>query len=228
MLVESLGFAHLLGYVLARIGTLHQLFIIWTSQGQNSSGPGLNTVGLSLKYRGSAALLFLSFICWGLSLEPIDWVVTFSRLFSLVLFLIIVRELYKDRREYRAQKWLIFLLFLISLSISIMIFSWAEFKAHSHFLGLLTVILSFNLAWGSWDKVLKIVRAKSPGKQSIIEMSFQLIKDLSGLGYGLIVGFQQMWPLVVALLLISSVRIVNIALHFYYSQQLNHSSIINK
>jgi len=210
--------------MLARVGTLHQIMLIWRSKAKNKTGKGINTAQLSLSYRGNAAFLFLSMILWGLSLSPVDWLVAISRCFSLVMFLIIVREMWIDRQDSSAKYWFIICISLIIISAAIIIFQWEWFKSLSPILGILTVIFSFSLIVGAYDKVKKIIRAKSPGKQSLVEMTFQLIKDLSGVSYGLLVGFSKMWPLVVTLFIIAAIRTVNIVVHLYYARR----SIVQK
>lgn len=222
MLIEILAFSHLIGFLLARIGTIHQLFIIWNSKRHNPSGLGLNTRCLSLKYRVAATLLFFSFLWWGTSSQPLDWVVIISNSFSLVLFVVLIYELYIDQRNIRAKYWLIFYLFLLSLTGWTILFHWSSFKALNSFFGLLTVIFSLNLALFSWDKVFKIVKAKSPGKQSLIEMLFQLVKDVTGLAYGFFLGWQHGWPLVIAFISLAVVRIFNIAVYLHYSAFWEH------
>lgn len=217
--IEILASIHILTYILARVGTLHQIFLIWKSKNRNKAGKGINTAQLSLRYRGNAALLFLSMILWGLSLSPVDWVVAISRCFSLVMFLIIVRELWIDRQDRNAKYWFFGCISLMAIATAVIIFQWEWFKSLSSLLGILTVLFSFNLVVGAYDKVKKIIKAKSPGKQSLVEMSFQLTKDLSGMIYGLLVGFDKMWPLVLTLFLIAAIRIVNIAVHLYYSRK---------
>jgi len=218
MLVEILGLIHSLTYIAARIGTIHQIALIWKSKQKNPPGFGLNTAQLSSNYRGSAALLFLSMILWGLSLDPIDWVVVSSRGLALLLFLFIVRELWLDRRCKIAQSWLIYCVSLTVIAAGIMILNWQWFKSLSSIFAVITVFFSFNLTWGAAHRVYKIIKARSPGKQSIVEMSFQLSKDLTGIIYGLLLGFDKMWPLVVTLFLTSFIRTINIAVYLYYSQ----------
>ncbi len=228
MFLEVLAFTHVLTYILARIGTLHQIFIIWRSKRKNKIGRGINTSQLSLRYRGNAAFLFLSMVLWGLSLEPVDLVVAISRSFALIMFLIIVRQLWIDRQDIKAKYWFVTCLTLVAISLATMIFHWQFFKSLNPLFGMLTVFFSFALILGAYDKVKRIIKAKSPGKQSLIEMSFQLTKDLSGVSYGLLVGFTKMWPLVITLFLIAGIRIVNIAVHLHYTKKKNQSSTAYK
>ena len=98
-------------------------------------------------------------------------------------------------------------------------FGWNTLKNSSAIFGALTIVLSLNLLLGLWDKLYNIIQAKSPGQQSLLEMFCYLIKELSGTGYGLSVGFEKMWPLVVAMCSIALVRILNVVLYLHYSRK---------
>ncbi len=108
---------------------------------------------------------------------------------------------------------------LTSFGLILMLFAWDSFKNLSSFLGTLTIIFSLTLIVGLIDKVNQIIKAKSPGKQCLVEIVFQLIKDLSGIIYGLLVGFKTMWPLVIALYILSIIRFANLLVYLYFSKK---------
>lgn len=219
MITYFLGLIHLASFFLAGIGTIHQISLIWKSKAENQSGNGLNTTSLSLKYRGNTFLLLLCMILWGLSLEPIEWLVIVSRGFTLVSFALILFELWHDRRDRESKHWCFSCISSMVISTMIIWFGWNTLKNSSAIFGALTIVLSLNLLLGLWDKLYNIIQAKSPGQQSLLEMFCYLIKELSGTGYGLSVGFEKMWPLVVAMCSIALVRILNVVLYLYYSRK---------
>ena len=219
MITYVLGLIHLASFVMAGIGTIHQISLIWKSKAENKSGKGLNTTSLSVKYRGNTVLLLLCMILWGLSLEPIEWLVIFSRGFTLVGFTLILCELWYDRRDRESKYWCFFCVSSMVMGTMMVLFGWDTLKNSSAILGAMTLVLCLNLLWGLWDKVYKIIEARSPGQQSLLEMLGQIIKELSGTGYGLLVGFEKMWPLVVAMCSIALVHIINVVLYLYYSRK---------
>jgi len=219
MFVDFFGFVHAISLFLISIGSLNQLLLIIKSKAKVKHTSGKRTAQLSVKYRGNAAIFFIVIILWGLTLQPIDWIVIVSRIFACIISTLILYELWLDRKDITAKYYLFVCLCIISFGLSVMLASWDSFKTMSSFFGTLTVIFSFSLIWGLIDKVYRIIEAKSPGKQSLPEIIFQLIKDLSGIIYGILVGFKIMWPLVVALCLLSLIRLSNLIVYIYFSKK---------
>ena len=219
MLIDLFGFVHTISLFLISIGSLNQFLLIIKFKDRIRDSLGKRTAQLSIKYRGNASIFFMGIILWGLSLEPIEWIVVISRIFACIISIFILYELWIDRKDIQAKYYFLICLGLASFGFSLMLFSWDTFKNMSSFFGTLTIILSFSLILGLIDRVCKIIDAKSPGKQSLPEIVFQLVKDLSGIIYGFLVGFKIMWPLVVALCLLSVVRIVNLLAYLYFSKK---------
>jgi len=228
MIKDCVGLIHLATFVVAAIGTIDQINLIWKSKAENQSGKGLNTASLSVKYRGNTILLMLCMILWGLSLEPIDWLVIVSRGVTLGAFTLILRELWHDRRDRESQYWFFSCISLMIVGTMIVLFGWDTLKNSSEIFGILTIVLCLNLLLGLWDRLYNIIRAQSPGQQSLLEMVFQLSKELSGTGYGLLVGFDKMWPMVFAMCSISIVRILNVVLYLYYSRKKKYCYVFER
>ncbi len=218
-MTDFVGLIHLATFAIAAIGTIDQINLIWKSKAENQSGKGLNTASLSVKYRGNTILLLLCTILWGLSLEPIDWLVIVTRGVTLIGFILILLELWHDRRDRESQYWFFSCISLIIIGTLVVLFGWDTLKNSSGIFGTLTIILCFNLLLGLWDKLCNIIRDRSPGQQSLLEMVCQLSKELSGTGYGLLVGFDKMWPMVFAMCSIGIVRVFNVVLYLYYSKK---------
>ncbi len=221
ILVYFFGFIHAISLFLISLGSLEQLLLIRESKSQTrtKNNQGKHTSQLSVQYRGNASCFFIVIILWGLSLEPIDWIVIISRIFAYVISLLILHELWLDRRNIETKCYFFISLALTSFGLSLMLWAWDTFKHLSSFLGTLTIICSFTLIFGLIDKVYQIIKAKSPGKQCLVEIVFQLIKDLSGIIYGLLVGFKTMWPLVIALYILSTLRFANLLVYLYFSKK---------
>ena len=218
MFVNLFAVIHVISLILINIGALNQLFLIRKSKTISKDIPGKNTSQLSVKYRSNACFFFIVIILWGLSLEPIEWTVIFSRILAYIISILILYELWLDRRDVRAKYYFLICIAFSSFGFSLIFFYWNIFKNLSSFFGTLTIIFSFTLIIGLIDRVYKIIEAKSPGKQSLLEIVFQLIKDLSGIIYGFLVGFKTMWPLVIALCFLSIIRIANLLAYLYFSK----------
>ena len=219
VIADFLATVHLLGYILAKIGNLHQLWLIWQSKKNNPHRTGKNTEQISLIYRVNGTFFFLFNIFWALSLENLDWVVLLTRSISLIMALSILWELWLDRSDKIAKYCLILCLIIMMISSYIITFYFASLKIFNSFFGWVTVLLAFTSIGGYLDRTYQIIRAKSPGKQSLIESILHLSKDLSGIVYGLFLGFNQSWPLVISLFLLAAVRTFNIRIYLYYQQQ---------
>ncbi|MGK7924410.1 MAG: hypothetical protein AB4290_04000 [Spirulina sp.] len=219
MLVYFFGFIHAISLFLISLGSFEQLLLIRESQTRTQDNPSQRTSQLSVQYRGNASCFFIVIILWGLSLEPIDWIVIISRFFAYIISILILHELWLDRRDIYSKYYLLICLNLTGFGLISMLFSWDSFKNMSSFLGTLTLIFSFTLIGGLIDKTYQIIEAKSPGKQCLVEIVFQLIKDWSGIIYGLLVGFKTMWPLVIALYILSIIRFANLLVYLYFSKK---------
>ncbi len=217
-----LGIIHLSTYFLAHIGSFHQLSLIWASKKSNNKNKaGEHTAQLSLVYRGNVAFLVLSISLWGVTLERIDWFITLTRFLSLILVLLILSELSQDRNEKKVRYLFSVCLLVTVVSISEIIYNFAAFQSLNFCFARLTIFFSFTLIGGYFDKIYQIIKASSVGKQSLIELLFHLSKDLSGIIYAMFVGFEKMWPFVVALFPITILTIVNIFVYLYYQQKEN-------
>jgi len=215
-----LGVIHLSTYFLAQIGSFHQLSLIWASKKTHEKNKaGEHTAQLSLLYRSNVAFLVLSISLWGLTLDRIDWFITLTRFLSLILVLLILSELSKDRSDKKASYLFSVCLLVIVVSIWEIIYDFPAFQRLNFCFARLTIFFSFTLIGGYCDKIYQIIKASSVGKQSLIELLFHLSKDLSGIIYAMFVGFEKMWPFVVALFPIAILTIVNIFVYLYYEQK---------
>ena len=213
------GLVHLLSYFLAKIGNIHQLVKIWKYQKINQKGTGKNTAQISLFYRANIALFFLFNIFWAVSLPQIDWTIVFTRFLSLILALDILLELWHDRNDEKTKYSLIFCLVLALINTYLIVFNFPNFQTLNDFFGIAIITFSFSSVAGYLDKAYQIIKAQSPGKQSLLELIFQFNKDLTGIVYGLFLGFSQGWPLIISLLLLAAVRILNIGIYLYYDRK---------
>lgn len=215
-----LGTIHLITYMLARVGTLHQIWVIRKSKkSDRENKQEKHTAQLSLAYRANVAFYVIFTILWVLTLEKIDWMITTSRSFSLILVLIILWEMWHDRSDKKAKYLLLGCLAVIVTSIFGIIYNFEKIQNFNAFFGGLTVFFAFTLLGGYVDKTYQIIKAKSRGKQSLPELLFQSIKDISGILYGLFIGFDMMWAFIVASLLTTAFRMVNIAVYLYYDRK---------
>lgn len=213
---ESLGLIYFASYLLSRVGTAQQFFVI--RKGKFTSRKGTNTAGISTKYRVYDNFLYLCEFFWGLSLHPINWIVSAGNFLSLIFPSLILWEIYIDRDEKDLKKWLFIYIAFVALNVSIMIYSWSAFKSFSQILGFLTLILCFLSVIGLWDNIKKIIDRRDPGKQCLPEIYLKLFKDSIGIAYGFVAGIETMYPLVIAFILRGSLRLINLIVYVYYSR----------
>ncbi len=217
-MVELLGLIHFVSYFLSPIGTAQQYFVI--NKDKNSySQKGRKTKGLSTRYRVYDNFLYLAEFFWGLSLHPVNWIVSFGNFISLIFPTLILLEIWYDRQEKSIKNWFFIYLGFISLNVVLMIFDWEAFKSFSQILGWVTLVLCFLSVFGLVDNTRIIIRDKDPGKQSLIEIVLKLIKDFFGIAYGFAAGIDVMWPLVAAFAVRGAARLTNFAAFLYYSQK---------
>jgi len=214
---ESLGLVYFATYILSRIGTAQQYFVI--NRGKKDAPKGSNTQGISTKYRVFDNFLYLSEFFWGLSLHPINWIVSFGNLLSLIFPSLILLEIWTDRKEKSLKNWFFVYLGFIAANVFLIVFNWEAFKSFSQILGWVTLVLCFFSVYGLADNIKVIIKNKSTGKQSLPEIVLKLVKDSLGIAYGFSVGIETMYPLVAAFILRGSGRIVNLIVFLYYSQK---------
>lgn len=174
--------------------------------------------GLSSSYRGFDNLLYLSEFFWGLSLHPIDWIVSFTNLIALIFPSLILIEIYRERRCRSVKKWFFIYFVFIAINASIMFSGWENFKNFSAALGWLTLIICCFTLIGLYNKIKTIIDNKSPGLQSLAEIRIKLCKDVIGIIYAFSAGIFAMLPFAIALFLRGSFRVVNFYVHLHYSQ----------
>lgn len=215
-LVETLGALHVFSYLLARLGNVEQVRKILVRKREVQQKTAVATAemsswtrNISEWYRGLTALVFLTMILWGLSLEKIDWFVSSTRTFALVCFFAVLRERYIDKRTRLAGFFLVSTAALTLLASIVMLVDWGWFKSLSPIFSVLTTCCVLPMLVGIGHKTYVIYATKHVGEQSGWEILTQLFKDVTGIAYGLAVGFDVAWPLIVLLCSTFAARIVN-------------------
>ncbi len=196
MLYHILGFASAALFLLTWLGLWSQIKAMTRFQVPVSSESDDANHSLSLNQFGSSYFAFFSIFLFGISVEPFNHYLVWTRFGALILTLIIIWKIWQHRRTtisgYIAA---IALLALIggTLSIAFRPFpTLAQLGANT-----LMLVVTVILFQGSLHQWFVLQRRQKVGSLSFALFRNILIKDVSTLLFGLTMPLSQSWPLLI-------------------------------
>ena len=196
MLYHILGFASAALFLLTWLGLWSQIKAMTRFQVPVSSESGDANYSLSLNQFGSSYFAFFSIFLFGISVEPFNHYLVWTRFGALILTLIIIWKIWQHRRTtisgYVAA---VALLALIggTLSIAFRPFPMlAQLGANT-----LMLVVTVILFQGSLHQWLVLQRRQKVGSLSFALFRNILIKDVSTLLFSLTMPLSQSWPLLI-------------------------------
>lgn len=196
MLYHILGFASAALFLLTWLGLWSQIKAMTRFQVPVSSESDDANHSLSLNQFGSSYFAFFSIFLFGISVEPFNHYLVWTRFGALILTLIIIWKIWQHRRTsisgYIAA---IALLALIggTLSIAFRPFpTLAQLGANT-----LMLVVTVILFQGSLHQWFVLQRRQKVGSLSFALFRNILIKDVSTLLFGLTMPLSQSWSLLI-------------------------------
>ena len=193
MLYHILGFASAALFLLTWLGLWSQIKAMARSQVVVDNDANHS---LSLNQFGSSYFAFFSIFLFGISVEPFNHYLVWTRFGALILTLIIIWKIWEHRRTRICAAVTALALFaLIGGTLSI---AFRPFPALAQ-LGANTLMLAVTvvLFQGSLHQWLVLQRRQKVGSLSFSLFKNILIKDVSTLLFGLTMPLSQSWPLLI-------------------------------
>ncbi|WP_412724759.1 hypothetical protein [Alteromonas sp. D210916BOD_24] len=192
MLYHVLGLASAALFLLTWTGLYAQINAMTRYQHVTSDA----NHSLSLNQFGSSYFAFFSIFLFGISVEPFNHYLVWTRFGALVLTLIILWKIWQHRRNRIASS--VALIASISLIGGLVSMAFRPFPALAQFgANTLMLVVTVILFQGSLHQLLVLRRRQKVGSLSFALFRNILIKDVSTLMFGLTMPLSQSWPLLI-------------------------------
>lgn len=187
--------------LLCATGLISQIRNIWGRKNEfkiSSSSSSLSrpTAVLSVSRFFSSYITIFATYLYGISTPRFNHYLAWPRFIALILVLIILFEIFVDRKEKEAKIMLSTALCLLALSALPTLLGFREFYYNlgiSQFVMIITMIYFIFSAIGQ----LKLIR-KNGSTGALSKRMHQLffLKDLSSIAFGAVMGLKEGWPLI--------------------------------
>lgn len=159
-------------------------------------GSGFATQSLSVNNFFSSFIGFYAFFVYSMMLQDVDYYLFVTRLLAASATMVILYEVFRDRNQL-SQK-LPFICAVIGMIIAFICF---EYRENFLFVGrsvasVLAVGATFIIFQGGVQQIRKIRKEKTTGALSFSMNVIFMCKDLSNLAFGLVMGLNDGWPLI--------------------------------
>lgn len=195
MLYNAMGLLSSLMFLGCLIGIVKQFQQI-NRRKHDSKNRGHATQSLSVNGFFSSFIGFYAFFVYSMMLQEIDYYLFVTRLLAASMTIIILFEIFRDREEL-SQK----IPFLTAVIGMIIAFICLEFRDNFLVVGrsvasFLAIGATVVMVQGGIGQIRKIKKEQSTGALSKSMNAIFMAKDLSNVGFGLVLGFTDGWPLI--------------------------------
>lgn len=153
------------------------------------------TAVLSLNQFSVSLLAYFGFFVYGYSLQPFNHYIVWPRLLACLVVLLILREIWRDRRSRAAAIVYGSAIVLVLAGLAGLLFG-SRFVDHGRQVSaILLVVVTVLLAQGYAHQIALIWRAGRTGAVSLRMSQFILLMDCSSIAFGLAMGLAEGWPL---------------------------------
>lgn len=174
-------------------GVYLQLSKLWL---RKANGKGKVTDVLSQNQFTMSFLAYFSFFVYGYSLDMFNHYIVWPRLIASVLVILILVEMWKDRRSMDSVASLALVSVCFTLGIIGLAFN-ESFTDHSKQVStMLIMIITLLLAQGYTHQIKLIISSGKTGAIDIRMSQFILMMDISTIAFAMTMGFAQGWPLI--------------------------------
>ena len=193
------GVLSTLFFFLSLIGLRAQILLILSRKARVQSGEesrGYATSILSLNAFSASFLGYYAFFIYGLALDPWNHYLVWPRLAALMLTIWVLAEIAIDRAELRSKLCVLLALLLLGFGFVAMALELNIEGQKRIFSQWLTVIITIILAQGYVHQLRVMYRQQMVGAISKTLHQLTLLKDIFIVCFGLSMGLDDGWPLV--------------------------------
>ncbi len=195
-----LGWVSVLFFSLSLIGIATQLREIWQRkrrrlQLESPTEFDRPTAVLSLNQFFASFLAFYSFLVYGFCLEPFNHYLVWTRLVATALVLVIIYEIWDDRRGRLPTLTLVASLFMLLAAVSLLTFARGIVSEGRIASAWLAVFAATVFGQGIIHQVARVRQTGHTGAVSLRMHQLTTCKDLSTIGFALAMPMADGWPL---------------------------------
>ena len=175
-------------------GVYLQLRKLWL---RKANGKEKVTDVLSQNQFTMSFLAYFSFFVYGYSIDIFNHYIVWPRLIASVLVMLILVEMWKDRKSTASVTSLVLVSVCFTLGIIGLAFN-ESFADHSKQVStILIMIITLLLAQGYTHQIKLIISSGKTGAIDIRMSQFILMMDMSTIAFAMTMGLAQGWPLIV-------------------------------
>lgn len=189
------------------LGTINTLFIFVSLYGvylqlhklwlRKANGKTQVTDVLSQNQFTMSFLAYFSFFVYGYSIDIFNHYIVWPRLIASLLVMLILIEMWKDRKSTASVASLVLICVCLTLGIIGLALN-ESFADHSKQVStILIMIITLLLAQGYMHQIKLIISSGKTGAIDIRMSQFILMMDITTIGFAMTMGFAQGWPLIV-------------------------------
>lgn len=220
MLYNAVGMLSSIFFIGCLFGLIDQIKRIRQRKASDADQtPGYATQSISANAFFSSFIAFYAFFLYSIMLDDVEYYMFVTRLFAASVTLFILYEVYRDRTALSQR-----LPFIVGISCMALAGLAYLYREEVLYLGRSTsVILACGatvvMVQGGIQQILKIIKEQSTGVLSLPMNAVFMAKDLSNVAFGLVLGFDDGWPLLMLGSVSALIKFCIILQFYYYAEK---------
>lgn len=180
--------------LLSVAGVWAQLDKIWRRRRRPSPTTAATEI-LSLNQFSVSFLAYLSFFVYGYTIQPFNHFIVWPRLLASLVVLLILREIYKDRRSGAAAFGLLAAGALLMSALAGLLWGQRYLDEGRWLASIMVTAITLLLAQGYAHQILLIWRSGRTAAVSLRMSQLILLMDISTIAFAFAMGLRLGWPL---------------------------------
>lgn len=193
--------------LLSLVGVWAQLRKVWQRRASGTPG-AIATDILSLNQFTVSFLAYLSFFVYGYSIQPFNHFIVWPRLLASVLVLLILREIWMDRRSRAATIGLALACLALLCALAGLVWGQRHVDEGRVLASAMIVAVTALLAQGYAHQILLIWRSGRTGAVSLRMSQLILLMDISTIVFAFAMGLRLGWPLLLLAVVSGSTKLI--------------------
>lgn len=192
--------------LLSLVGVWAQLRKVWQRRASGTPG-AIATDILSLNQFTVSFLAYLSFFVYGYSIQPFNHFIVWPRLLASILVLLILREIWMDRRSRAATGGLALACLALLCALAGLVWGQRHVDEGRVLASAMIVAITVLLAQGYAHQILLIWRSGRTGAVSLRMSQLILLMDISTIVFAFAMGLRLGWPLLLLAVVSGSTKL---------------------
>lgn len=192
--------------LLSLVGVWAQLRKVWRRRSAGAANGGATDI-LSLNQFTVSFLAYLSFFVYGYTIQPFNHFIVWPRLLASVLVLLILREIWTDRRSRAATTGLVLACLALLWALAGLVWGQRHVDEGRVLASAMIVAITALLAQGYAHQILLIWRSGRTGAVSLRMSQLILLMDVSTVVFAFAMGLHLGWPLLLLAVVSGSTKL---------------------